>query len=81
MTSILDITNSWSPTDPSVEELLVESAFDKLRQFSGASNHVFLASMLHSTGREGFAVYKPVAGEQYLWDFESGLHFQKSIRG
>ena len=78
MTSILDITNSWSPTDPSVEELLVESAFDKLRQFSGASNHVFLASMLHSTGREGFAVYKPVAGEQYLWDFESGLHLREA---
>lgn len=78
MTSILDITNSWNPTDPSVEELLFESAFDKLRQFSGASNYVFLASMVHPTGKEGFAVYKPVAGEQYLWDFESGLHLREA---
>ena len=62
MTSILDITNSWNPTDPAVEELLAESAFDTLRQFSGASNYVFLASMVDQLGNEGFAVYKPVTG-------------------
>ena len=77
MASILDITNSWNPTDPTVEELLAESAFDTLRQFTGASNYVFLASMVDQSGNEGFAVYKPVAGEQYLWDFESGLHLRE----
>ena len=77
MASILDITNSWNPTDPTVEELLAESAFDTLRQFTGASNYVFLASMVDPSGNEGFAVYKPAAGEQYLWDFESGLHLRE----
>ncbi len=78
MASILDIKNPWHPTDPAVEELLTESAFDTLRQFSAASNYVFLASMVHPTGKEGLAVYKPLAGEQYLWDFESGLYLREA---
>jgi uncharacterized repeat protein (TIGR03843 family) len=74
MTLLTEIANPWNPNDDDIETIMLNSEFKDLRQFSRASNYVFLATLTHPQFREGLVVYKPAQGEQPLWDFPPNLY-------
>ncbi|MEU2246232.1 SCO1664 family protein [Streptomyces sp. NPDC019224] len=58
--------------------LLAEGRLTVLGQVRGASNAVLYCSVAHE-GEEAYCVYKPVAGEQPLWDFPDGTLAQREV--
>ncbi|TRV75377.1 SCO1664 family protein [Streptomyces sp. 130] len=58
--------------------LLAEGTLTVLGQVCGASNAVLYCSVAHE-GEEAHCVYKPVAGEQPLWDFPDGTLAQREV--
>ncbi|WP_376770921.1 SCO1664 family protein [Streptomyces lonarensis] len=58
-------------TPQEVEQLLATGALTVHGRLTGASNAVFYATV-EDAGRRTACVYKPVAGEQPLWDFPEG---------
>ncbi|MFJ7630434.1 SCO1664 family protein [Streptomyces sp. NPDC097595] len=58
--------------------LLAEGTLTVLGQVRGASNAVLYCSVAHE-GEEAYCVYKPVAGEQPLWDFPDGTLAQREV--
>lgn len=74
MTLLTEIANSWDPHDDEIENIMLNAEFKDLRQFSRASNYVFLATLTHTEFQEGLVVYKPAQGEQPLWDFPPNLY-------
>ncbi|MEV7400630.1 SCO1664 family protein [Streptomyces sp. NPDC091267] len=65
-------------TDAEQITLLGEGQLTVLGQVRGASNAVLYCSVAHE-GREAHCVYKPVAGEQPLWDFPDGTLAQREV--
>lgn len=59
------------PLPPGVERLLAEGTLTVLGRIMPASNQTYLCR-LGDEGDDLRAVYKPVAGEKPLWDFEDG---------
>lgn len=47
-------------------------------QFMNGSNYTFMANVTHE-GHELIAVYKPVRGEQPLWDFPTGTLSKREV--
>ena len=74
MTPLTEIANPWTPHDDEIETIMLNSEFKNLRQFTRASNYVFLATLAHPQLQEGLVVYKPAQGEQPLWDFPPNLY-------
>ena len=74
MTLLTEIVNPWNPNDDNIETIMLNSEFKDLRQFSRASNYVFLATLTHPKFQEGLVVYKPAQGAQPLWDFPPNLY-------
>lgn len=58
--------------------LLTEGELTVLGRVPGASNAVLHCTVAHQ-GVEFFCVYKPVAGEQPLWDFPDGTLAQREV--
>ncbi|WP_420824712.1 SCO1664 family protein [Streptomyces spiramenti] len=58
-------------TPQEVEQLLTTGSLAVRGRLTGASNAVFYATVT-AEGRSTGCVYKPVAGEQPLWDFPDG---------
>ncbi|MFF4245090.1 SCO1664 family protein [Streptomyces sp. NPDC001822] len=58
-------------TEAGLRTLLTEGELTVLGQVRGASNAVLYCTVAHE-GEERTCVYKPVAGEQPLWDFPDG---------
>lgn len=56
---------------PQILTILKTGTMTLRGQFVHGSNYTFLASVVHE-GVEYIAVYKPVRGEQPLWDFPAG---------
>lgn len=67
-----------SLTDAGQAVLLAEGTLTVLGQVRGASNAVLYCSVAHE-GEEAHCVYKPVAGEQPLWDFPDGTLAQREV--
>ncbi|MGW1126755.1 SCO1664 family protein [Streptomyces sp. NPDC002526] len=65
-------------TDAEHVALLTEGTLTVLGQVRGASNAVLYCSVAHE-GAEAYCVYKPVAGEQPLWDFPDGTLAQREV--
>ncbi|MFF8615454.1 SCO1664 family protein [Streptomyces sp. NPDC015350] len=64
-------TDTGTRTDADRLALLAEGELTVLGQVRGASNAVLYCSVARD-GEEATCVYKPVAGEQPLWDFPDG---------
>ncbi len=60
-------------TEPDVEDLLAHGEITVHGRIAGSSNVTLLVTCA-AEGSELLAVYKPLAGERELWDFEPGLH-------
>lgn len=65
-------------TDAELVTLLTEGRLTVLGQVRGASNAVLYCSVAYE-GEEAACVYKPVAGEQPLWDFPDGTLAQREV--
>jgi len=66
---------------PVKEEILAalrEGEVNVQGQFLSGSNYTFMAEVMHE-GQEFIAVYKPVRGEQPLWDFPSGTLSKREV--
>ncbi|WKX16073.1 SCO1664 family protein [Streptomyces sp. NL15-2K] len=64
-------------TEPSAE-LLAEGELTVRGRIRDASNAALYCTVSHQ-GREAACVYKPVAGEQPLWDFPDGTLAQREV--
>lgn len=69
---------SSSPSTPPDVELLALGELTVRGRVREASNAVLYCSVAHE-GREAACVYKPVAGEQPLWDFPDGTLAQREV--
>jgi uncharacterized repeat protein (TIGR03843 family) len=69
---------SRSLTDTELVTLLTEGRLTVRGQIRGASNAVLYCTVAHD-GDEVTCVYKPVAGEQPLWDFPDGTLAQREV--
>ncbi|MFI6723930.1 SCO1664 family protein [Streptomyces sp. R-74717] len=69
---------SRSLTDTELATLLTEGRLTVRGQIRGASNAVLYCTVAHE-GDEVTCVYKPVAGEQPLWDFPDGTLAQREV--
>ncbi|MET7754767.1 SCO1664 family protein [Streptomyces sp. NPDC005389] len=69
---------SSSPPTPPDAELLAHGELTVRGQVREASNAVLYCSVAYE-GREAACVYKPVAGEQPLWDFPDGTLAQREV--
>ncbi|MER5850924.1 SCO1664 family protein [Streptomyces sp. NPDC002012] len=69
---------SRSLTDTELVSLLAEGRLTVRGQIRGASNAVLYCTVAHE-GDEVTCVYKPVAGEQPLWDFPDGTLAQREV--
>ncbi|MFE7759547.1 SCO1664 family protein [Streptomyces sp. NPDC057429] len=69
---------SRSLTEAGLRTLLAEGELTVLGQVRGASNAVLYCTVVHQ-GEERACVYKPVAGEQPLWDFPDGTLAQREV--
>ncbi|MEU2236760.1 SCO1664 family protein [Streptomyces vietnamensis] len=67
-----------SPESPRDIELLARGELTVRGRVREASNAVLYCSVAHE-GREVACVYKPVAGEQPLWDFPDGTLAQREV--
>ncbi|MFJ4900263.1 MULTISPECIES: SCO1664 family protein [unclassified Streptomyces] len=65
-------------TDAGRMTLLGKGELTVLGQVRGASNAVLYCSVAYE-GEEAHCVYKPVAGEQPLWDFPDGTLAQREV--
>ncbi|MEU1349413.1 SCO1664 family protein [Streptomyces sp. NPDC005775] len=65
-------------TDDRLITLLGKGRLTVLGQVRGASNAVLYCSVAYE-GEEATCVYKPVAGEQPLWDFPDGTLAQREV--
>ncbi|MFD8692125.1 SCO1664 family protein [Streptomyces sp. NPDC059651] len=65
-------------TDAELITLLGKGQLTVLGQVRGASNAVLYCSVAYE-GDEAHCVYKPVAGEQPLWDFPDGTLAQREV--
>ncbi|MFJ9059338.1 SCO1664 family protein [Streptomyces sp. NBC_00111] len=65
-------------TEAGLRTLLAEGELTVLGQVRGASNAVLYCTVAHE-GEERPCVYKPVAGEQPLWDFPDGTLAQREV--
>lgn len=65
-------------TDAGLMTLLGKGELTVLGQVRGASNAVLYCSVAYE-GEEAHCVYKPVAGEQPLWDFPDGTLAQREV--
>ncbi|MFF5898587.1 SCO1664 family protein [Streptomyces argenteolus] len=65
-------------TEAGLLTLLAEGELTVLGQVRGASNAVLYCTVAHD-GEERTCVYKPVAGEQPLWDFPDGTLAQREV--
>ncbi|WP_405402467.1 SCO1664 family protein [Streptomyces sp. NBC_01104] len=65
-------------TDAELITLLGKGQLTVLGQVRGASNAVLYCSVAHE-GDQVHCVYKPVAGEQPLWDFPDGTLAQREV--
>lgn len=65
-------------SDAEVVTLLGKGQLTVLGQVRGASNAVLYCSVAYE-GEEAHCVYKPVAGEQPLWDFPDGTLAQREV--
>jgi uncharacterized repeat protein (TIGR03843 family) len=61
-----------------VLEALRKGVIDLRGQFLLGSNYTFLVGLVHSE-HESVAVYKPVRGEQPLWDFPEGTLSKREV--
>ncbi|MFD7960766.1 SCO1664 family protein [Streptomyces zaomyceticus] len=69
---------SSSPSTPPDAELLARGELTVRGRVREASNAVLYCSVSYE-GREAACVYKPVAGEQPLWDFPDGTLAQREV--
>ncbi|MFB7834300.1 SCO1664 family protein [Streptomyces sp. NPDC056056] len=69
---------SSSPPPPPDAELLAHGELTVRGRVREASNAVLYCSVAYE-GREAACVYKPVAGEQPLWDFPDGTLAQREV--
>ncbi|MFJ7191291.1 SCO1664 family protein [Streptomyces bacillaris] len=69
---------SRSLTDTDLTTLLTEGTLTVLGQVGGASNAVLHCTVAYE-GEERTCAYKPVAGEQPLWDFPDGTLAQREV--
>ncbi|MFE7753018.1 SCO1664 family protein [Streptomyces sp. NPDC057428] len=69
---------SRSLTEAGLRTLLAEGELTVLGQVRGASNAVLYCTVAYE-GEERTCVYKPVAGEQPLWDFPDGTLAQREV--
>lgn len=69
---------SSSPSTPTDAELLARGELTVRGRVREASNAVLYCSVAYG-GREAACVYKPVAGEQPLWDFPDGTLAQREV--
>ncbi|MET9475647.1 SCO1664 family protein [Streptomyces sp. NPDC002922] len=67
-----------SLTDAELVDLLTKGQLTVLGQVRGASNAVLYCTVAYE-GEERTCVYKPVAGEQPLWDFPDGTLAQREV--
>lgn len=65
-------------TDPELLTLLTEGTLTVVGQVGGASNAVLHCTVAYD-GEERTCAYKPVAGEQPLWDFPDGTLAQREV--
>lgn len=65
-------------TEAGLRTLLTEGELTVLGQVRGASNAVLYCTVAYE-GEERTCVYKPVAGEQPLWDFPDGTLAQREV--
>ncbi|MEU9091974.1 SCO1664 family protein [Streptomyces sp. NPDC048428] len=65
-------------TDTELITLLGKGQLTVLGQVRGASNAVLYCSVAYE-GEEAHCVYKPVSGEQPLWDFPDGTLAQREV--
>ncbi|MFJ8751189.1 SCO1664 family protein [Streptomyces sp. NPDC102441] len=65
-------------TEEGLRTLLAEGELTVLGQVRGASNAVLRCTVAYE-GEERPCVYKPVAGEQPLWDFPDGTLAQREV--
>lgn len=65
-------------TGAALRTLLTEGELTVLGQVRGASNAVLHCTVAYE-GEERLCVYKPVAGEQPLWDFPDGTLAQREV--
>lgn len=72
------LTDTGSLTETELTTLLAEGELTVLGQVRGASNAVLYCTVAQE-GRERTCVYKPVAGEQPLWDFPDGTLAQREV--
>ncbi|MFJ2177736.1 SCO1664 family protein [Streptomyces sp. NPDC087851] len=63
---------------PSDKDLIAHGELTALGRIREASNAVLYCSVSHE-GRTAHCVYKPVAGEQPLWDFPDGTLAQREV--
>ncbi|WP_406388879.1 SCO1664 family protein [Streptomyces sp. NBC_00887] len=69
---------SRSLTEAGLKTLLAQGELTVLGQVRGASNAVLYCTVAYE-GEERPCVYKPVAGEQPLWDFPDGTLAQREV--
>lgn len=69
---------SRSLTETELLTLLTEGTITVLGQVGGASNAVLHCTVAYE-GEERTCAYKPVAGEQPLWDFPDGTLAQREV--
>jgi uncharacterized repeat protein (TIGR03843 family) len=62
-----------------VEEVLLAAEFLDVRPLWYSSNYVYLCQMCGAGGEEFAAVYKPLKGENPLWDFPHGALYKREV--
>ena len=73
------LVNAWAPSDAHAVDALREADVGELRLIYDSSNYVFLASLAHPEHGEGLGIYKPVRGEQPLYDFPYGTLYRREV--
>jgi hypothetical protein len=67
-----------NPPDPDLQTALQKGELELKGQFMFGSNYTFLVTV-HYQGRDIPAVYKPLRGEQPLWDFPDNTLAQREV--
>lgn len=62
-----------------MERLLETAEFQDARQLWYSSNYVYLCQMCAPGGAQFAAVYKPLKGENPLWDFPNGELYKREV--
>jgi hypothetical protein len=70
---------NWSPDRAEIHELLSGAEIEACELLPTGSNYVFVVRLNAGAAGEGLGIYKPLRGEQPLWDYPEGNLYQREV--